>query len=533
MPDPLAPEGTLYSWFRNSARRHPEATAIEVAGEAVRYRELLDLVERLASRLVEAAGQRAAGSGRPPAAVGLLAGRSLAGYAGYLAALRLGATAVPLSPEAPASRIAWTCQQSEVDVVLVDRAGAGGRELAGRTGVATLTLEAAAGRPWYWSLDAPPWPEPYPGRPEDVAYLLFTSGSTGVPKGVPIRHRNLGPLLEHCIDQYALGSASRFGQASDLTFDGSVFGTFATWCAGGTLVVPQPEELLAPPQLASSRRLTHWYSVPSVISFARRSGMLAAASMPELRWSFFGGEQLTVAQARAWAAAAPGSVIGNLYGPTEVTVTCAEYLLPPDPAHWPVTRNGTVPIGPVLPHLESLILAGDGTAGAEGELCVRGPQRFDGYLDPEHDRGQFVHFDGQRARPHDGSAPPASAWYRTGDRVCTGPDGALVHLGRLDDQLQIRGHRVEPGEVESTLRGHPAILDVVVLATADRAGLQAVYTGRPVPAGELAALAAEWLPPYLRPQQYRWIEQLPVNHNGKVDRRRLATELPAPPVPPG
>jgi amino acid adenylation domain-containing protein len=527
MAHPVAPDGTLFSWFRDSAARHPELTAIEVAGEAVRYRELLDLAERLASQLFEAAGRRR------PAAVGLLAGRSLAGYAGYLATLRLAATVVPLSPEAPVGRNAWMCEQSGVDTIVADAADAAARpdELAARAGARLVLLGSPAGRPWYWSLAAPPWSEPYQGRPEDVAYLLFTSGSTGAPKGVPIRHRNLAEFLAYCVGRYALGPGARFAQTVELTFDGSVFGTFSTWCAGATLVVPRPDELLAPPRFVTAKRLTHWCSVPSVISFARRSGLLAAASMPDLRWSLFGGEQLTVEQARAWAAAAPQSRIGNLYGPTELAVGCTDYQLPADPAQWPATPNGTVPIGRVHPHLASVVLTEAGVAGPVGELCVRGPQRFDGYLDPAHDQGCFVRLDGSPAGVRDAPAADPEAWYRTGDRVRAGPDGVLVHLGRLDDQVQIRGHRVELGEVESVLRTHPKVREVVVLAVrpADPA-LHAVYAGEPVPATELAGFVAERLPPYLRPAGYQWVGQLPVNANGKIDRQRLAAGLaPDPP----
>jgi non-ribosomal peptide synthetase component F len=233
--------------------------------------------------------------------------------------------------------------------------------------------------------------------------------------------------------------------------------------------------------------------------------------MPELRWSLFGGEQLTLDQARAWAAAAPHSVIDNLYGPTEVTVSCTGYRLPADPAQWPVTSNGTVPIGAIYPHLEAVVLTEDGTAGAEGELCIRGSQRFDGYLDPAHDQGCFVHLDGG-----------ADAFYRTGDRVQVGPDGVMVHVGRLDDQVKLRGYRVALGEIEAALRAHPKVREAVVLATPT---LHAVYTGEPVDDTELAAVVAERLPPYMRPERYRWVAALPVNPNGKVDRRRIAAEL--------
>ena len=517
---------TLFGRFRDCALRHPEQPAIEVAGQTVRYRELLDLVGRLAGRMRTA-------TGRHPAVVGLLATRSLAAYAGYLAALRSAAVVVPLHPEFPVARNARMCRASRVDVVVADDAGAAQlATLTARTGAAALALRSGGGTPWYWSLDTPPLVEPYQGRPDDVAYVLFTSGSTGEPKGVPIRHRNFDEYLTYCIDRYAVGPGARFAPAFELTFDGSVFGMFVAWCSGATLVVPKPEDLLGPPRFVTARRITHWFSVPSVISIAQRQRTLPPASMPELRWSLFGGEQLTFDQARAWAAAAPGSVVDNLYGPTEVTISCTGYRLPADQARWPATPNGTVPIGPIHPHLENVVLTEDGRAGQEGELCVRGSQRFDGYLDPADNGGSFVHLDGQASDDAGPSAGvPADAWYRTGDRVRVGADGVMVHLGRLDDQVKIRGYRIEPGEIESVLREHPKILDAVVLAvptTGVAPTLYAVYTGEPVDPAELAAVAGERLPSYLRPAHYRQVDELPVNANGKVDRRRLATELSAP-----
>jgi amino acid adenylation domain-containing protein len=525
---PTSSAGTLFGWFLGAASRHPEATAIEVAGETASYQELGDLVERLASRLLAAAG-------RPPVAVGLLATRSLAAYAGYLAALRLAATVVPLNPTYPISRHVWMCRSSQVDIIVADDAGAEQvAALAAQAEAAGVALTASGGVPWYWRLDSRPCGEPYQGRPGDIAYALYTSGSTGEPKGVPTRHRNLSELLPYGTDRYQVGPGARFAQPFELTFDGSVLPMLLAWGTGATLVVPRSEDLLAPSRFAASQGVTHWFSVPSVISIAHRQGTLPPASMPDLQWSLFGGEQLTLDQATAWAAAAPHSAIENVYGPTEVTVICTGYRLPTDPAQWPDTANGTVPIGRVHPHLESVVLTEDGRPGPEGELCVRGSQRFDGYLDPAHNRGRFVSFDGEQARVSDDRVVAADAWYRTGDLVRTGADGVMVHLGRLDHQVKIRGYRVELGEIESVLRGHPHVHDVVVLAIPAPSGtrvLHAVYTGDPVGTGELAALAHERLPPYMHPEHYRRVDELPVNANGKVDRRRLAAELtPAPPA---
>jgi amino acid adenylation domain-containing protein len=496
---------TLYDRFRETVERHPDAIAIEVRDYALTYRDFANLVERLAAALVATVGDR-------PRAVGLLASRSLAAYTGYLAALRLGAIVVPLNPVFPAARNRSMCEAAGVDVVVVDEAG-----LPQASGDATVVLTGD------WPAALPePWSAPYDGAPDDVAYILFTSGSTGSPKGVPIRHRNLNEFLSYNIDRYAIRPGCRLSQTFDLTFDPSVFDVFTSLGSGATLVVPQADEILTPARFVVSKRITHWYSVPSVISISRRLRGLRAACMPDLRWSLFAGEQLTLDQARAWAAAAPASTVENLYGPTELSITCVGYRLPADPVRWPTTSNGTVPIGTVYPHLDGILVAESGV-GDDGELCVRGSQRFSGYLDPAHDPSRFLRFDGSRAVVTDGSPSPDD-WYRTGDWVRM-EDGALVHLGRLDDQVKIRGYRIELGEIESVLRAHPAVHDVVVLAAPARNGelrLYAHYTGDAVEEAELAGAVGSRLPEYMVPSRFLHVDGFPINASGKTDRRRLS-----------
>jgi non-ribosomal peptide synthetase component F len=301
---------------------------------------------------------------------------------------------------------------------------------------------------------------------------------------------------------------------------------FVAWLSGATLVVAQPGDTMAPVRYVVDNQITHWFSVPSVISLARRLRTLRPGCMPSLRWSLFAGEQLTLDQALAWADAAPHSTLENLYGPTELAVTCAEYRLPADRARWPRTSNHTVPIGRVYPHLDGVVLDDEGLPADDGELCVRGAQRFDGYLDPAQDDGRFLAFAGVRAGP--ASEPPGPAdWYRTGDRVRREGD-ALVHLGRFDDQVKIHGCRVELGEVESVLRRHEGVQDVVVLALPAGGPAQvelfAIYTGADVGEPALAELVAQRLPSYMAPRRYHHVDRFPVNDNGKIDRRRLASE---------
>jgi amino acid adenylation domain-containing protein len=391
---------------------------------------------------------------------------------------------------------------------------------AGAT-VTVVELRSAGRRPWYDAL--PPRSQHAAAADRDaVAYTLFTSGSTGTPKGVPIRHRNLARYLAYAIDRYEVGPGSRLSQTFELTFDPSVFDMFVAWCSGATLVVARPDDLMTPVRFVNDNEITHWFCVPSVASLAMRLRALRPGCMPDLRWSLFCGEQLTLGQARAWAQAAPASVLENLYGPTELTVTCTGYRLPRDREQWPRTSNDTVPIGAVYAHLDGVLLDGDGLEAVEGELCVRGPQRFDGYLDAAQDEGRFVRHEGQRTSAPAG--PPApDDWYRTGDRVRL-EDGALVHLGRLDDQVKLHGYRVELGEIEAVLRAHGAVHDVVVLALGKGPQLHAVYTGDGVDERELAELVRGRLPAYMSPRRYVRVDRLPLNANGKIDRRALAAE---------
>lgn len=502
-------ERTLHKWFADSAARYGDRVALEVGGHAHTYAELDALSQRLAAAIAGACGT-------PPARVGLYAARSLLAYAGYLAIQRLGAAAVPLNPAAPEARNRTVAVAARLDLVLADAA------------LAPPTLHAPSLALDLDRLDAAPLDLRVQADLDDLAYMLFTSGSTGVPKGVPLRHRSVDAYLAHVIPRYGLGPGSRLSQTFDLTFDLSVFDMFAAWGSGATLVVPTRYDLLKPVAFVVRERLTHWFSVPSVVSVAMRLRRLTPGAMPSLRWSLFCGEPLTLRQADAWRLAAPGSVLENLYGPTELTISCTAYRLPADRSRWPETANGTVPIGLPHPGVEHLVIDGGGRRAAEGELCLRGVQRFPGYADPGVNAGRFARFDGTvatTAEPCRSMAP--ELWYRTGDRVAW-RDGLLVHLGRLDQQVKISGHRVELGEVEAALRDQPGVHEAVVLAVPDADGalvLEAACTGADLDPPALVKGVAGVLPGYMVPRSVTLLDELPLNANGKVDRRAMAAAL--------
>ncbi|MFF9347890.1 AMP-binding protein [Streptomyces sp. NPDC014734] len=510
---------TLYQWFEESALRQPDHPALEVGDEVLSFAGLRALAMTLAERIVHK-------HGRAPRRVALVASRTVAAYAGYLAAQRLGAGIVPLNPDHPDQRNLDIAQRAGVEVALV-----GGRS----AGLFARLPERH--RPTVLELDEDeradgPVPEGTPPAAYDLdgeAYLLFTSGSTGQPKGVPILHRHISPYLAHNITRYGITPGTRLSQVFGLTFDAHVFDLFATWGGGGTLVVPSATDLYSPVDFIVERRLTHWFSVPSVVREAQRLGNLPLGRAVTLRHSLFGAEPVTAQHVALWREVAPASQIHNVYGPTELAICCTNHRLTGPSARWPQYPGGTVPIGVMFPHMEGVLLGGDGLPADEGELCVRGPQRFDGYLDPRENAGRFLSYeDGGRAVAYDGSAPLTDRhWYRTGDRVRR-VDGVMVHCGRLDQQVKVRGHRVEIGEVEAVLRRHPYVVDVAVAALPTDDGeteLVAAYAGRAVDPAVFEAWLGDQVPLHMVPARIRRLDGLPLNDNGKTDRNALARIL--------
>lgn len=470
---------TTLDWFLRSADAHPDEVALKIGGEELTYARL-----NAWSAAIAAVVDGRVSDGRP---VALAVSRRPSTYAAYLAILRCGVPVVPFDPDQPAERNRRAIELSRACLVLTDP----DVEVAAAVPVLAIPGESSAHLPRRAG--------------SDIAYVLFTSGSTGTPKGIPIGHRQIEPFVRHNITRYGVGPGARLSQTFGLTFDPSVFDMFVAWGSGATLVVPTREQLLDPVRFVNDEQITHWYSVPALISVAQMSGSLTPGSMPSLSWSLFAGEQLSLDAARNWARAAPASTVENLYGPTELTVTVTAYRLPADEQAWPRTSNGTVPIGTVYPHLSHRV-------DAAGELLVRGAQRFDGYLDPGDNAGRFRADDGTILG--EGEPVRPDHWYRTGDRVAV-EDGQLVHLGRLDLQVKIGGQRVELGDIESAIRTHCGLADVVVIAGQV---LTAVYTGPEASSAELRARLRGHLPAHMIPKRFVPCARLPLNPNGKIDR---------------
>ncbi|NYS19658.1 AMP-binding protein [Streptomyces sp. SJ1-7] len=513
----------LHHRFLRGLARSPYGTAVSAAGTTLTYRELHD-------QALTWAGSLLARLPAPPKAVGVLVGKGVEAYTGILACLYTGVTMVPLQPGFPALRTRQMIEAAGVEALIVDTASAPALERLRAEGVDLPVLMPGApgtgGGPTTspdstrditpnTAQDTVPDPasrlaEPRPVAADDVAYVLFTSGSTGRPKGVPVTHANTAHYFGLLDARYDFGPQDVFSQNFDLNFDCAMFDLFCAWGAGGTLLAVTPDAYLGLPAFVAEHGVTVWFSTPSAIALVRRTGGLAPGAMPSVRWSFFAGEAVTCQDAQDWQAAAPGAAVENLYGPTELTITVTRHRWSPE--HSPrIAVAGVMPIGEVHAGHAWLLLGADGTPdGKEGELCVAGPQLTAGYLDAADDTGRFLERDGER-------------FYRTGDRVRLAEGGDLLYLGRMDQQVQVRGVRVELAEVDEALRACPGVLDAVAVAlpSGQTVELAAFHTGRPVAPVALARELSRTLPRAVIPQHLFHVGEFPLNSNRKIDRRTL------------
>lgn len=337
-----------------------------------------------------------------------------------------------------------------------------------------------------------------------------------------ISHAAVDAYCRVSAEQSGITVGDRASHQFAMTFDPSVFDTVTTLVSGATVVVPGAAERRMPVAYVNGRKLTHWYSVPSVVTLAVKTRMLAAGSMPTLRHSMFCGEPLTWNVADAWRTAAPQSRIANAYGPTELTVTCCYYELPSSPEEWPRGEYDTVPIGSVNPGLEAVLLDEREVAGrTEGELCVRGPQRLMSYLDADDNVGCFLGSDGAPADARTQRAAGAGLYYRTGDCVRRTASG-LVYRQRVDRQVKITGYRVDLVDVEVALRACDGVDDaaaVTVEAGLDKE-LVAFVTGQ-VDESRLTRQAMAALPKHMVPRRIVATPVFPLNGRGKVDYEKL------------
>jgi amino acid adenylation domain-containing protein len=521
----------LIAGFLNSAGRFPSRPALVVDGKSFTYDELRSLVGKIAATITEEEADW-----NP--LVAILAHRSLTAYAGVLGILTAGKGYVPLNPKFPVDRLARMLEQSQCSMLIVGEEGLGVLEglLACITRRMTIMLPASGekpavqsgegrhryitGREVSYRTEAVQGPSV---TADAVAYLLFTSGSTGIPKGVPVNQRNVKSYVRYTCDRYSVNEQDRFSQMFDMTFDLSVHDMFVCWERGACLYAIPEKSVMAPAKFVKDQKLTMWFSVPSVVGIMTKMGMLKPGVFPTLRASLFCGEPLPAVYAQAWQEAAPLSIVENLYGPTETTIAITQYRW--DSRTSPnVCVNGIVPIGSVFVGQEVCVINQAKqrlSSGKSGELCLAGSQVTRGYWNnPEKTSEQFVRIPGCGDM----------IWYRTGDLVKQDETGCLLYLGRIDHQVKIRGFRVELQEVDHVLRTASGAEQVASVAWPVREGIAEgivgfVFSGTSVNVDKVLDHCRNCLPDYMIPRQIHVMKNVPLNVNGKLDRLSLVRML--------
>ena len=478
--------GFAHRMVEEQVRRAPRAAAVAVGDKVVSYAELNARANRLARALVES------GVG-PEDRVAVLLPPSADLVAVLLGVLKAGAAYVPLDVRHPDERIRLVVADAAARLTVTTAV------LANRIRSRAMCVDQCdcAGYP------AGDLPDRV--RPENSAYVIYTSGSTGRPQGVTVEHRSLGAYLLRSRHGYP-GLAGESLVHSSIAFDLTVTSLYAPLVSGGCVRMAELAD--------AGRRPAFVKMTPSHLELLDSLPDEAAPS----RCLVLGGEAPSAELVARWRARHPDVLVCNSYGPTETTVNATEYRLAPGS----VMPAGTVPIGRPFPGVRVYVLGSrlqPVPPGVPGELYIAGNGLARGYLNrPAMTAARFV---------ADPFGPPGTRMYRTGDVVRFRPGGLLDFLGRVDDQVKVRGYRIEPGEIESALARHPAVRRAVVMARefgpGDRRLVAYVVPQRATEADTagLRAFLAERLPNYLVPSAFVVLERLPLTVNGKPDRGAL------------
>jgi amino acid adenylation domain-containing protein len=520
----------LYSGFLQSSEQFADRPAVVAEGKTLTYREVRERALALAATI-----QREHPAGATPLTA-VFAYRTPTAFIGVLGSLLAGNGYVPLNRTFPIERSQVMLDRSEASTLVVDEGSLPQLnkllEIVQRALVVFLpdaTDLSSHAQQWpqhkfLSAKDLAPradWKKPELER-DSIAYLLFTSGSTGIPKGVAVAQRNVTAFLDYMVERYQITETDRLSQMFDMTFDLSVFDMFMAWERGACVCCPSQKTLIKPGKFINDEKLSIWFSVPSTAVFMKQLGMLKPGQYPSLRFSLFCGEPMPNSSAVAWLEAAPNSIVENLYGPTELTIACTLYRW--DPAKSASESElGIVPIGYPYPGMKVLVAdesLREVALGQEGELLMNGPQTSLGYWrDQAKTAAAFV-------------TPPGAdeIFYRTGDRVRRPRDNApLTHLGRMDSQVKIFGHRVELGEVEAKVRAACGCDGVVAVGwpktESGFGGVEAFIEGPESAADNLRRTVAAELPEYMVPRRFHFMERLPKNANNKYDRKAMQKML--------
>ena len=521
---PFAKRIVLHDGLEDNSASDPARVAVVDGDRQWTYEELNSESNRLAGLLRDLGVSRGD-------RVGLYVDKSLESVIGIYGILKAGAAYVPLDPQAPPARLGYIAADCELRCLLTatnkERSLpdiiAGGASLdhvvvvdgdtdltipGVKVSAATLLSDYAdeSMRPGTIGLD--------------LAYILYTSGSTGVPKGVMLTHENGLAFVEWAAREFGLTREDRLSSHAPFHFDLSIFDLYAASHVGAAVVLVPPETSYFPSEVArfiDDAEISVWYSVPSVLNMLVTRGAVQAGRFPKLHTLLFAGEVFPTKYLRRLMELLPHVRFCNLYGPTETNV-CTWYDVPP----LPDSQTESIPIGRAIDGVEVYAVAESGSRagqGIVGELYVRGPTVMQGYWgDPERTARSLV--------PNP-SGLTNDQLYTTGDLVIEESDGNFRLLGRRDHQIKSRGYRIELGDIESALYAHPSVVDCVVTAIPDEVvtnRLHAFVVARDeVDRADLMRYCRSLLPRHMVPETFEFVDVLPRTSTGKIDRQALSS----------